>query len=121
MPRDPPLSHHISNQLCLAFSIYALEDNEQITAVSLVEPQVEGSPQDCFAVGTMFYHREEREPTRGRLMVFAFGSQDNSQASRQPYLLAEAEMKGCVYAAVSLEGKIAVAINTGVGLLRSLC
>lgn len=74
-----------------------------------------------FVCGTYYYDASEKEPSKGRLLLF------RARPQRQPefddlrplnYLVTADETLGCVYAIDGVKGKLVAAINTSVGLIK---
>ena len=86
--------------------------NEEVTTVDAVKL----SSGRFFAVGTMFFDSNEREPTRGRIIVFAVYDHE-SQTRVSSYVAAETHVNGCVFAVSCMQGKIVAAVNSGVCFL----
>ncbi|KAH8114589.1 mono-functional DNA-alkylating methyl methanesulfonate N-term-domain-containing protein, partial [Phellopilus nigrolimitatus] len=87
---------------------YALEPYEEVTAVATVNLDGQNGCRMLFAIGTMYDDETEREPSRGRILIFA------PDQNKFHHLLASAEACGCVYAMDCVKGKLVAAINTGV-------
>ncbi|OSD07132.1 hypothetical protein PYCCODRAFT_1449240 [Trametes coccinea BRFM310] len=89
-------------------------DEEPSSVVSLPGQGSGSSP--AFCLGTVVIRPEEREPSRGRLVLFSLSSVDGS---RLLSVLASQDVKGCVYALAHIsENVIAAAVNTSVMLFK---
>lgn len=71
-----------------------------------------GMTEPYFAVGTVFIDDTEREPSRGRVILYAFKNTYFQQCCVM-------ETRGSVYALASLQGKLLAAINTGVRIMNT--
>ncbi|KAI0372253.1 hypothetical protein BV20DRAFT_991870 [Pilatotrama ljubarskyi] len=88
---------------------------EEPTAV-LALPGEGSNASPAFCLGTVVIRPEEREPSRGRLVLFSLSSSDGV---RSLMILASQDVRGCVYALAHVsEGIIAAAVNTSVMLFR---
>ncbi|KAL5524495.1 hypothetical protein ACEPAF_9635 [Sanghuangporus sanghuang] len=93
---------------------FSLETNEEITAVAAVSLELRGGRESFFVVGSTYFSESEREPSRGRLLIFSTGT-----GGRQyPHLFAAAQTKGAVNALACVEGKLVAAINTSVEIFN---
>ncbi|OCH88473.1 hypothetical protein OBBRIDRAFT_780096 [Obba rivulosa] len=95
---------------------YELQANEEVTAILALPGGTDGrSP--CFCVGTVIFEAEEQEPSAGRLLLFALGSDGGGTSSKSDLrVVATHDTKGCVYQLASVSGMIAAAINSNVVL-----
>lgn len=97
---------------------YMLQTNEEVASLCTAELDDGDDRRPYFAVGTMFYDSMEKEPSRGRVLLFDV---DGFYSARKGgHLIASAEIKGCAYALGSVDGKLVVAVNTGVSSCRLL-
>ncbi|KAI8986077.1 CPSF A subunit region-domain-containing protein [Trametes punicea] len=89
-------------------------DEEPSSVLALPGDGSGSSP--AFCLGTVVIRPEEREPSRGRLVLFSLSSVDGS---RLLSVLASHDIKGCVYALAHVShGVIAAAVNTSVMLFK---
>ncbi|KAI0335819.1 hypothetical protein GY45DRAFT_705258 [Cubamyces sp. BRFM 1775] len=89
-------------------------DEEPSSVLALPGDGSGSSP--AFCLGTVVIRPEEREPSRGRLVLFSLTSVDGS---RLLSVLASHETSGCVYALAQIsDGVIAAAINSSVVIFK---
>ncbi|KAA1475747.1 hypothetical protein DENSPDRAFT_842582 [Dentipellis sp. KUC8613] len=90
---------------------FECSDNEEITAVHSL--QIGDKPASYYFLGTVTYQNDETEPSQGRLVTVAA---TKSPASGLMTLeeVASTSVVGCIYAMSSLDGYLAVAINSSV-------
>jgi CPSF A subunit region. len=97
-------------------SQFNCELDEEITAVTTMNPLIESKTMPLFCLGTLWYKPDEKEPTDGRLLIFT--AYDNDSQSRmttlQLSLVASMHVKGCVYSLAVVNGMIAAAVNASV-------
>ncbi|KAL6302826.1 mono-functional DNA-alkylating methyl methanesulfonate N-term-domain-containing protein [Sparassis latifolia] len=100
-------------------SQFVCELGEEVTAV-LALPRRENQSFPCFCVGIVELEMGEREPSKGRIVMFSLGSRDGGISSANPALrlISSEHTRGCVYQLVSVEDKIVAAVNTSVVLYK---
>ncbi|KAH9942902.1 CPSF A subunit region-domain-containing protein [Amylocystis lapponica] len=97
---------------------FICEPGEEITAVVAL-PERNGPRGTCFCIGTVHLEAADQEPSDGRLVVISVHN-DGSSASGVPTItvVETQQVHGCVYQLVTVEGKIAAAVNTSVVLFE---
>ncbi|EJF63344.1 hypothetical protein DICSQDRAFT_153890 [Dichomitus squalens LYAD-421 SS1] len=103
----------LHNFLCQA-------DEEPSSVLTLPAHGSGASP--AFALGTVYIRPEEREPSKGRILLFSVSSTEGARGAnvRSLHTLASVNVGGCVYALANLsENLIVAAINTSVVLFKS--
>jgi len=96
-------------------SYFNCENEEEITTVQMI-PSSDGDTAIC--IGTVFHKFGEREPSRGRLVLFN-AKLDTRLSSNKLQLkqISELEVKGCVHALARVDGLLAAAIGPSVSIL----
>lgn len=94
---------------------FVCEPGEEISAI-LALPVGEDHSSPCFCIGTVQLRADETEPSHGRIIAFAFGSNEGSVSSKTPilHIVAMTDVQGCVYQLANVDGMIAAAVNTSV-------
>ncbi|KLO05927.1 hypothetical protein SCHPADRAFT_917631 [Schizopora paradoxa] len=87
-----------------------LELDEEVTAVETVSLSSSDSLEAFYAVGTMYYDAKEREPTRGRILLFSVIGEKTLPVV---HCVAKADTNGCVFSITSMKGKLVAAVNSG--------
>ncbi|TFK91964.1 hypothetical protein K466DRAFT_514387 [Polyporus arcularius HHB13444] len=96
------------------FNCSAEEEPSAVIAL----PGVGSGKSPAFVLGTVVIRPEEREPTRGRIVLLSVASAEGMN-TRSFDVLAVEDVRGCVYALARVsDGLIAAAINTSVVLFR---
>ncbi len=72
------------------------------------------SQEAFYAVGTMYHDASEREPTRGRIILFSVVVPLSDKAPPVVHCVAEALTNGCVFSITCMKGKLVAAVNSGV-------
>ena len=104
-------------------------DNEPLTELNEFNCTMEEEPSSvlalpgagsgktpAFALGTVVIRPEEREPSRGRIVLLSVASAQETHTKTLDILATE-DVRGCVYAIASLSHDlIAAAINTSVSV-----
>ncbi|KAI0917003.1 hypothetical protein AcV5_007593 [Taiwanofungus camphoratus] len=98
---------------------FVCEPGEEISAI-LALPVGEDHSSPCFCIGTVQLRADETEPSHGRIIAFAFGSNEGSVSSKTPilHIVAMTDVQGCVYQLANVDGMIAAAVNTSVMLFK---
>ncbi|PPR07110.1 hypothetical protein CVT24_010946 [Panaeolus cyanescens] len=94
-----------------------MEPNEEITSVASVASPSLGQDKGFFVIGTYIFKSEEREPSAGRLLVLSVNP-THSHTALDLSIVAETQVKGCVFAIKVIEDKIVASINSAVALFR---
>lgn len=82
-----------------------------MTALTTLSPLVGDNAMPLFCLGTYTYEPDEKEPTKGRLLLFtAFSSASDLQLS----LVTSVDVPGCVYSLAIVSDKIVAAVNSSV-------
>ena len=81
------------------------------TPMSVISCTFADDPNEYFCVGTAFVDLKEDEPKRGRLLVLKL-------TGGKLTLVAETEVKGCVYTLAAFNGKLLAGINAKVTLFK---
>ena len=95
-------------------------DEEPTAVLSISAPGLRSSP--AFCLGTVVIRPEEKEPSKGRILLLAISSAQGSQGGpiRSLQILASKDVRGCVYALVRMSNEfVAAAINTAVSAFIS--
>ncbi|KAI0720554.1 CPSF A subunit region-domain-containing protein [Cerioporus squamosus] len=96
------------------FNCSAEEEPSSVLAL----PGAGSGKSPAFVLGTVTIRPEEREPTRGRIVLLSVASLEGTN-TRSLDVLAMEDVRGCVYAIARLsDDLIAAAINTSVVLYR---
>ncbi|OSX59780.1 hypothetical protein POSPLADRAFT_1048255 [Postia placenta MAD-698-R-SB12] len=100
-------------------SFYCDPDEEVASVLAL--PTAGASDKPSFCVGTVRIHPDEREPSKGRLLLFSFSPQQDTVSAINPALIlvASATVDGCVYQAAYVHGLIVAAVNSSVIVFRT--
>ncbi|KAF9561348.1 hypothetical protein CPC08DRAFT_689138 [Agrocybe pediades] len=94
---------------------YTCEENEEVTSLVSFTGTENGEEKPFFCLGTMIFNPEEKEPSAGKLHVFtAYSGNVGRKSTLELSLVASAEVKGCVFALQSVDGKIAAAVNSSI-------
>jgi len=93
-----------------------LHANEEVTAVESISLSTSDSQEAFYAVGTMYHDASEREPTRGRIILFSVVVPLSDKAPPVVHCVAEALTNGCVFSITCMKGKLVAAVNSGVHL-----
>lgn len=101
------LFHAVCQQKVIARYDFHLDAFEEVTAVSSVKLGEQESTGPYFTVGSVYLDETEREPSRGRLLVF-------SRKHERFQLVSSFEAHGSVHALTSIHGRLVAAINTSV-------
>ncbi|TFK70374.1 hypothetical protein BDN72DRAFT_542903 [Pluteus cervinus] len=101
-------------------SQFICEIDEDITAVTIFSPTINGKATPLFCLGTYIYQAEEKEPTQGRLLVLsAHASPTPTRLSSHDLTLVTSQnVHGCVYALTVVDSLIVAAVNSAVKLFR---
>lgn len=70
------------------------------------------SEASYLCVGTVVVDPHDLEPTKGRLIVFKVNT---GEAKPSLHLVSSTSVRGCVYAIVSNQGTLVLAVNSAVG------
>ena len=96
-------------------------DEEPSAVLALPGDGLNNTPVLC--VGTVVIRHEEREPSRGRIMLFAIASPTQAHRggpARSLHVLTSENVRGCVYAIVRLSAdSLVAAVNTSVCAISS--
>ncbi|KAG6837618.1 hypothetical protein H0H93_006139 [Arthromyces matolae] len=94
---------------------YTCEQNERIASVATYTPEVNGSRAPIFCLG-VHVDEDEIEPSRGKLLLLSATHTGESSRffSLHMSTLAEADVKGCVYAISFIKDIIVAAVNSSV-------
>ncbi|KAH0586144.1 hypothetical protein H2248_007410 [Termitomyces sp. 'cryptogamus'] len=98
---------------------YNCEIDEQLTAVASYSPEIDGKSTPVFCVG-VHTDKAELEPTEGRILVLS-AVPDGGQlktSSLHLSLLAESDVKGCVYAISFIKDIVVASVNSSVMLFQ---
>ncbi|KAJ7069995.1 mono-functional DNA-alkylating methyl methanesulfonate N-term-domain-containing protein [Mycena amicta] len=94
------------------------KEADEITCVTILPIGKEATP--CFAVGSYIVNPQESEPTSGCLRILSahpIGA-DPRSSSLALEMLASADVNGCLYSIATINGMIAVGVNSAVLLFR---
>jgi DNA damage-binding protein 1 len=89
------------------------QNSEEITAIHIIPFLEEGNSAVC--VGTVFFQHNEREPSRGRLLLIT--AESDAPTRRQWKKNSEMNINGCVYALARVNGLLAASIGTSVSVI----
>jgi len=98
----------------LVLGQYHCEPDEEITSVETFNLNVEGREVPFFCLGTLIYDPEEKEPSKGRLLVFTATTSPSKVSTLELSMLASARVKGCVFSLKIVNKKIVAAVNSSV-------
>jgi hypothetical protein len=93
---------------CVAFCEFPCDPAEHINTMHSVML----SKATYLCVGTVVVDPHDLEPTKGRLIVFKVNTDERKPSI---HLVSSTPVRGCVYAIVSKENTLALAVNSAVG------
>lgn len=111
------LTVHVDQSLteCLDLASFHCDPDEEVASV-LALPTAGASNKPSFCVGTVRIHPDEREPSKGRLLLFSFSPEQDTVPAINPALIlvASATVDGCVYQVAHVHDLIVAAVNSSV-------
>lgn len=102
-------------ELSTGLADFKCEIDEELSALTAFSPTINDKTMPFFCLGSFTYEAEEKEPTKGRLMIFtAYTSNPQNSSNLQLSLVAEAKVKGCVYSITIIDDMIVASVNSAV-------
>ncbi|THV04459.1 hypothetical protein K435DRAFT_649225 [Dendrothele bispora CBS 962.96] len=98
---------------------FTCDDDEQAMSLTLLKHSDANQTRTFFCVGTVYIRDEEKEPTKGRILVFSLHQSKESSSVYQLNVAINENVSGCVYSLASMSnGTLAAAINSSVMVYR---